>query len=145
MTLILQGRENISEPCEPVFDINEGALIAKQLFDVLNEHKNAIGLAANQIGINKSVCVVRVKKPIWFMNPVFHPEGEETIKFIEQCLSFIGESVDTRRFKKGYVTASNHDLEVKFGPWDVLECVCVQHEIEHLNGKTMYDSEVKNV
>jgi len=145
MTPILQGRESISKPCEPVFDIQEGELIAKQLFDVLNEHEEAIGLAANQIGINKSVCVIRVEKPIWFMNPAFHPEGQEMISFFEQCLSFVGETVETERFKKGYVTASNHDIKIDFGPWNVLECICVQHEIEHLSGKTMYDSEVKNV
>ena len=47
----------------------EGDRIGKILLSALSGHKNGVGLAANQIGINKRVCVVNVNKPIVLVNP----------------------------------------------------------------------------
>ena len=40
-----------------------------KLLDELRKSKSGIGLAANQIGINKRVCVINVKEPIVLINP----------------------------------------------------------------------------
>ena len=47
--------------CEEVKTIKEGEDIGAQLLKELTESENGIGLAANQIGINKRVCVINVK------------------------------------------------------------------------------------
>ena len=49
--------------------VEEGLQIATELFEILNKRKDGIGLAANQVGINASVAVVNVRKPIILINP----------------------------------------------------------------------------
>ena len=49
--------------------IEEGEKIGAQLLHELRQSENGIGLAANQIGINKRVCVVNVKNPLVLINP----------------------------------------------------------------------------
>ena len=98
-----------------------------------------MGLAANQIGINKRVCVINVTRPIWLMNPTFINASPETINFNEACLSFPNQVVITKRYKEILVYAENIEENMIFGPKNMLECVCVQHEICHLNGETMFD------
>ena len=50
--------------------VDEGLRIAKDLFTTLNERKDGIGLAANQVGIDASVAVVNVREPLILFNPV---------------------------------------------------------------------------
>ena len=55
--------DSLKNPCKKV-SVDAGKKIAVDLFNKLVKDKNAIGLAANQIGINASVAVVNVIKPI---------------------------------------------------------------------------------
>tara|TARA_B100000809_G_C14978960_1_gene473768 strand:- start:289 stop:804 length:516 start_codon:yes stop_codon:yes gene_type:complete len=141
---IITDEKLLTIPCVPVKDFDEGKKIADILFEILADQQNGIGLAANQIGINKAVCVVNITAPLWFLNPEFVPANDAKINFNEACLSFPEKTVITERYKEIYVTSNNFDNVLHFGPWNVLECVCVQHEISHLLGKTMYDFEVNN-
>jgi len=128
-----------------VDSFDEAKEIADKLFKILSEHSDGVGLAANQIGINKKVCVVHVphRKPLWFMNPRFKG-GFEFIEFDEGCLSFPDQIVTTRRYKSIIVDADNLEKEMMFtAEDDPLECVCIQHEIDHLNGKTMFGSKAE--
>ena len=70
--MIVKDIEQLKTKCEPVsaFNFGEGEEIGAKLLKTLAESKNGIGLAANQIGINKRVCVVNVKEPIVLVNPV---------------------------------------------------------------------------
>ena len=49
--------------------LEEGNKIATELFQILTERKDGIGLAANQVGIDASVAVVNVREPIILNNP----------------------------------------------------------------------------
>ena len=49
--------------------LDEGLQIAKDLFAILAQRKDGIGLAANQIGIDAAVAVVNVREPIILINP----------------------------------------------------------------------------
>ena len=129
----------LKQACQIIDDHDEAERIAKELFSVLEKSQNGIGLAANQIGIQKAVCVVNVWRPLWFMNPKMKPATEGKIEFQEACLSFPGQEVVTMRHENISVFADNHEGQLYFGPWNMLECVCVQHEICHLNGETMFD------
>ena len=75
--------------------IDEGYKIAEILFNVLNERKDGIGLAANQIGIDASVAVVNVREPIVLINPVIKEQWDE-IDYYEGCLSY------PKKVKKGF-------------------------------------------
>ena len=51
--------------------VDEGLEIAKELFNILSERKDGLGLAANQVGYDASVAVVNVKEPIILINPSY--------------------------------------------------------------------------
>ena len=128
--------------------------------DKLVKDKNAIGLAANQIGINASVAVVNVIKPIILINPRIIKMWDE-IPYVEGCLSFPGNPRSTKRYKYIQYTDSlieesrGEDASVIYGPTadeiksekkdtydrQLLESVCVQHEIDHLYGIRILDRE----
>jgi len=120
----------------------EGYDIGRKLLRELTLYKDGVGLAANQVGINKRVCVINVTKSIILINPDIVDASGRVI-YEEACLSFPGELVNTERFRNITVVASNYKRPLYFGGEDMLECVCVQHEIDHLNGRTMFDRKTK--
>jgi len=149
--MIITEISKLKTPCIPVENMVEGEEIATKLLKELVKSKNGIGLAANQIGINKRVCVVNVmEEPLILVNPKIIGLDNE-YNTIEGCLSFPNKSVKTKRYE--YVTIECDNLgKVMFGPTgqtvdtynekqnlQLLESVCVQHEIGHLDGLTMYD------
>ena len=149
--MIVKDISQLKEKCVPVSALSygEGEDIAKRLLDELTNSKNGIGLAANQIGINKRVCVINVKEePLILINPEIIERSEETFVFPEGCLSFPNKHVRTLRNTSIKVKADNHDEELTFSAnsedfKDAFECACVQHEIDHLDGITMFDREFK--
>jgi len=130
--------------CEEVKTIKEGEEIGAQLLKELSESKNGIGLAANQIGINKRVCVVNVKEPLVLINPRIVERSEEQFMFSEGCLSFPKKYVRTGRHTSVTVETDNHEGKMVFSADskdinDAFETACIQHEIDHLDGITMFD------
>jgi peptide deformylase len=143
--------------------VDEGLHIAKDLFTILAERKDGIGLAANQVGIDASVAVVNVREPLILINPVIKEQWDE-IDYYEGCLSYPKRGVHTKRYKNiiiqteqeesgWYFSGAKTTQEVK-GTWEqeskeqdqeqrLLEAICVQHEIDHLNGMTIMDRENK--
>jgi len=121
-------------------------------------------LAANQVGINASVAVVNVRKPIILINPKVIEQWEE-VDFYEGCLSYPKKGVHTKRYKNIIIKTEQEESNLYFsgaenpsdgkGSWEkdqqnkedtelrTLEAVCVQHEIDHLNGVICMDREVK--
>lgn len=135
MKQVILNNDLLSLPCEPV-GLEEGNAIAQILLDSLPDY--GVGIAANQLGIQKNVCLVNVEKPIILINPkIIKAEG--STHFLEGCLSFPGKSVLTERFTSVTVIADNHEEPLNFNEENLLECVCAQHEIDHLNGITMFD------
>ena len=145
--MIVTEKEQLKQICEPCSSIEEGEEIATKLLKELTKSKRGIGLAANQIGINKRVCVINVTEPIVLINPKILGLND-TIFTTEGCLSFPNKQVKTKRSQ--YVTIDTDNLgKVMFGPSEhlngekrdlqLLESICVQHEIDHLDGITMYE------
>jgi len=142
--MIITEVSKLQTLCEEVSSVEEGEEIGAQLLKELIESKNGIGLAANQIGINKRVCVVNVKEPLVLINPKIVEKSEEQFLFPEGCLSFPGKKIRTQRHVSIVVEADNHEGQLSFSAEsddinDAFECVCVQHEIDHLGGITMFD------
>ena len=144
--------------------VDEGLKIAEELLNILSERKDGIGLAANQVGIDASVAVVNVREPLILINPVIKEQWDE-IDYYEGCLSYPKKGVHTKRYKNVIIKTEQEDSDWYFsgvenstegkGSWEkdqynkeeqelrILESVCVQHEIDHLNGITCIDREHK--
>ena len=157
----------LKNPCKKV-SVEEGKEIAVELLNKLVKDKNAIGLAANQVGIDASVAVVNAINPIILINPHIIKMWDE-IPYVEGCLSFPGNPKTTKRYK--YIQYTDSLIEEKrgegaavvYGPtrpeetttkgsWEedgkkdmydrqLLESVCIQHEIDHLYGIRILDRE----
>ena len=149
---IIKDDSKLKEVCKPCKSVKEGEEIATHLLDTLNSAGNGIGLAANQIGINKRVCVINVIEPMVFVNPRIVSKEQEVGGIPEGCLSYPNKVVKTKRWQMITVEADNWEEPVVFGPTsddeetaqdEFLECVCIQHEIDHLDGITMYDRQLK--
>ena len=146
--MIIKDKIKLQEKCSPV-SIKEGEEIGVRLLHELRESENGIGLAANQMGIQKKVCVVNVKEPLVLINPKIVEKSKEQFVFAESCLSFPNSKVKTIRHQDIVVEADNHKSRLSFSANskdinDAFECVCVQHEIDHLDGVTMFDREFKS-
>tara|TARA_B100000282_G_scaffold279698_1_gene240257 strand:- start:322 stop:828 length:507 start_codon:yes stop_codon:yes gene_type:complete len=137
--------------------------IANELFDILNKRKDGVGLAANQVGIDAQVAVVNVREPLILINPKYIEKGNE-IPYFEGCLSFQGKGVNTKRYDSVVIKTAQEDSNWYFSSapnpsdgksgWDkqqrnkndqelrLLETVCIQHEIDHLNGMTIMDRQM---
>ena len=140
--------------------VEEGLAIATKLFQILNKRKDGIGLAANQVGIDAQVAVVNVREPLVLINPEIISKDNE-IDYYEGCLSFPGKSVNTKRYNTievktaqvagSWIFSGVETGEIGTGSWEdkgkakndkklrMLEAVCVQHEIDHLNGVVCMD------
>jgi peptide deformylase len=152
---IVTDTDKLRKPTEKV-SLEEGNKIAETLWKTLESHKGGIGLSANQIGINKSVCIINVKDKLVLINPRIVNLSEEKTPYYEGCLSIPNKMIKTLRHKTITIEADNLANQLTFGPDDsnltkenywydkgLLESVCVQHEIDHLNGKLMIDKEIR--
>ncbi len=136
-------RKTLSKACKPCFSKIEGINIGNKLLEVLAGTNDGIGLAANQIGIDSAVCVIKVKKLIILINPKIVGKFGKSF-FQEGCLSFKGDYVLTERWTDIVVKDDNHPNQLFFSfEKNALECVCVQHEIDHLNGIIMFDRSIE--
>ena len=145
--MIIEDKSKLEIKCSPV-SVKEGEEIGVRLLHELRQSENGIGLAANQIGINKRVCVINVKEPIVLINPKIVEHSKEEFIFPEGCLSFPNDKIKTQRYTSVVVKADNHKGKLSFSAEskdinDAFECVCVQHEIDHLDGITMFDRELQ--
>ena len=145
--MIIKDKMKLEQKCSPI-SVKEGEEIGVRLLHELRESDNGIGLAANQIGINKRVCVINVKEPLVLINPKIVKHSKEQFVFPEGCLSFPDSKVKTKRYESIVVEADNHKGRLSFSANskdinDAFECVCVQHEIDHLDGITMFDREFR--
>jgi len=146
---------------KPITDLpknkSEEEVISAALFTALQKEKG-FGLSANQIGVDKRMCVINIKEPMVLINPKIVKRSEEAVQYIESCLSL----PKTMRKPKNTVRSISITVEtdnlgtVEFGPDEkdkigteghnyfgdegLLECVVAQHEIDHLDGILITDS-----
>jgi len=135
---------------------SEEEVISAALFTALEKEKG-FGLSANQIGVDKRMCVINIKEPMVLVNPKIVKRSEEAVQYIESCLSL----PKTMRKPKNTVRSISISVEtdnlgtVEFGPDEkdkigeeghnyfadegLLECVVAQHEIDHLDGILITD------
>ncbi|MDG2249215.1 MAG: peptide deformylase [Gammaproteobacteria bacterium] len=124
-----------------IFDDNLGVLI-EDLLATMYEAQG-IGLAATQVNIHQRFLVIDVSEekdnPQVFINPSFEVIENELSEYDEGCLSVPGfyETVSRPRVIK--VVAQNRAGEKFEIKAEGLMSTCIQHEIDHLNGKLFVD------
>jgi peptide deformylase len=158
MRLIKEPNKLKSKILPSTFTQDEMDEISTILLQELKRH-GGIGLSANQIGINKRACVINVKDPLVLINPRVTEVSKDTVAYVEQCLSLdktMRKPVKTVRHKSFTVECDNlgtvvfsadieegkewKDSNEFFSDEGLLECVCAQHEIDHLDGILITDS-----
>jgi peptide deformylase len=103
---------------------------------------NGVGLAATQVAVSQQVLVVDMSdernQPLALINPqIVEKTGSQVYQ--EGCLSFPGIFADVTRALKVKVQA--HDVDGKDVVLDIEGplAVCIQHEMDHLEGKVFVD------
>ncbi len=132
--------KKISEPIAMVDDN------IRQLFDDMLKTMyvaDGIGLSAVQVAILKRVIVIDLAreefKPLYIANPEITWFSDEKTTYQEGCLSVPTFYEDVIRAKEITLEYLDYNNEKQVLQADGLLAICIQHEIDHLNGKVFLD------
>ena len=126
-----------------IFD-NTVISILNQMLECMYNNKG-IGLAAPQVGILKRLVVVdcsdknNIKKPIKLINPEIIKSSSEISEFEEGCLSLPTQYAKVKRPAEIIVKFQNIEGIFCQESFSGIEATCIQHEIDHLDGKLFVD------
>ena len=117
--------------------------LADDMLDVMYK-ENGIGLAATQVDHHIRLIVIDVSEernePMYYVNPVFEILNEDSVlSFEEGCLSVPGFNEEITRPDNIILTWQDIDGKEHVDRPSGLLTVCIQHEIDHLDGKLMVD------
>ena len=104
-----------------------------------------IGLAAIQIGIPKRIIVMDIgrdkekKGPMYFVNPVIKNKNSEKAIYEEGCLSVPDQFAEIERPSKCEVEYLDYNGKKQLLKADGLLAICIQHEMDHLEGILFID------
>ena len=144
-TILTEPNKILRQISLPVEEVNDE--VRKLMDDMLETMYSAqgIGLAAIQIGIPKRIIVMDLSKkdekkhPRYFVNPVVKNKNKDLATYEEGCLSVPGQFAEIDR-------PSECDLEYLdyYGKKQILYATgllatCIQHEIDHCDGKLFID------
>ena len=144
--ILLHPDPRLKKKCEPVSEMDDATRTLMQ--DMLETMYAApgVGLAAPQIGVMKRILVMDVVKedegepqPYLMANPEVTWASEEVSTYEEGCLSIPDEFAEVERparVKVSYLDSNGQTQEIEC---DGLLATCVQHEIDHLDGKLFID------
>ena len=133
----------VCEPCE----LGDKSLkkLAKQMAKAMYKN-DGCGLAAPQVGVNKRLVVIDCdqddsgeQNPLFLVNPEVIEVQGEPVEAEEGCLSIPGISIPISRAPWAHVRFWDLDGEEWEIEGDGLLGRCLQHEIDHLDGITMFE------
>lgn len=101
--------------------------------------EEALGLAANQLGLPYRVFVIKANPILCCFNPIIVDAGEETTIMPEGCLSFRGGYVKVKRPRRIKVRYTMPNGEVVTEKFIDMTARIFQHELDHLDGITMLE------
>lgn len=112
------------------------------MFDTMYDAPG-IGLAATQVNVHKQVVVMDISEdksqPLVFINPEITVLDDRRHEYDEGCLSVPGFYETVERPENVQIRALDRDGEAFLLEPDGLLAVCIQHEVDHLNGKLFVD------
>ncbi|GAA6199667.1 peptide deformylase [Aquicoccus sp. SU-CL01552] len=145
-SILIHPDPRLKKLCAPVPDVSDD--LRKLADDMLETmyHAPGIGLAAPQVGVLDRLIVLDcVKeegaepKPLVMFNPEILASSDETSSYEEGCLSIPEQFAEVTRPSEVEVTWMDRDGNARKETFDGLWATCVQHEIDHLNGKLFID------
>ena len=146
--VVIYPDEILRKPNAEITEFNEDLkTLAKDMFDTMYEFEG-IGLAGPQIGVNKRIVVIDIpeedgsqgKNQLVIINPKIVKLEGAVVESQEGCLSVPGYQDTVHRYER--VTVEYQDVEgnkCSFDNVDGLFAICLQHEIDHLEGKVFVD------
>ena len=125
-------------------DFDKAQEFAQEMF-VTMKHAEGVGLAATQVGDDRQIIVIDINaeennKVYFLANPKLVETSKETKTHEEGCLSIPGVTANVNR--PDTITVQAIDLTTKEDitiNTDGILAVCLQHEIDHLNGVLFID------
>ena len=144
--ILIHPDPRLKTVCKPVTDLTDD--IRRLADDMLATMYDApgIGLAAPQLGVLGRMLVMdcvkgedEAPKPMVLINPEITWSSDERSTYNEGCLSIPEQYADVERpaaVKVRWLGVDGKDHEEQF---DDLWATCVQHEIDHLDGKLFID------
>lgn len=146
LPIILHPDPRLKKTCAPVPDLSDDLrVLANNMLETMYDAPG-IGLAAPQVGVMSRLIVLDCVKdenekarPLVMFNPEILSSSDDTNVYEEGCLSIPDQFADVTRpesVKVAWLDETGTPREEEF---DGLWSTCVQHEIDHLNGKLFID------
>ena len=130
----------VAEPVGEVTDQTRALL--DDMFETMYDAPG-IGLAATQVNVHQRILVIDVSEehnePRVFINPEVAVLDPELGEYDEGCLSVPGFYETVNRPRRIRVTALDRDGQSFTEELEGLLAICLQHEIDHLDGKLFVD------
>lgn len=144
--ILIHPDPRLKKLCEPVSDLSD---TLRQLADDMLEtmyKAPGIGLAAPQVGVLDRLIVLDCEKgedaapkPLVMFNPQVVAVSDDLNTYEEGCLSIPDQFADVTRPAEVEVAWIDRDGNARQQGFDGLWATCVQHEIDHLDGKLFID------
>lgn len=142
LPITVYGDKILRKKVDRVTKIDDKTIeLIKFMFETMR-NANGIGLAANQVGVNKSIFVVDISpveeyekyKPVTMINPKIVNRSDELVTIEEGCLSIPDIRGEVIRPKE--ITIKYHDIDLNEQQIDAddLFSRVIQHEYDHLKG-----------
>jgi len=134
--IIKYPNQALKEVCSEVTEFNTDIhQLLVEMSQIMVDAKG-MGLAANQIGVLNRILVMKdLTGRIWeIINPIITERSEERILETEGCLSAPGVYVQISRHKMVNLEYQDKDGDRQFAVFMGIEAVCIQHEVDHLDG-----------
>ena len=142
LTVLKYPDERLRKVAEPVATVDDALrATVDDMFETMHESQG-VGLAATQVDVHKRLfvadCSEDQNEPLVFINPeITKAEGHFTND--EGCLSFPGVYAKVERAERITVEALDRNGEKFSLDAEGLLAICIQHELDHLNGKLFVD------
>ena len=142
LTVLKYPDERLRKVAEPVATVDDALrATVDDMFETMYESQG-VGLAATQVDVHKRLfvadCSEDQNEPLVFINPeITKAEGHFTND--EGCLSFPGVYAKVERAERITVEALDRNGEKFSLDEEGLLAICIQHELDHLNGKLFVD------
>ncbi len=145
MQIIVAPDNRLNQTSKKV-DIIDDCIISTldQMLECMYQN-NGIGLAAPQVGILKRLVVIDCsdnkdkKKPLKLINPEIIKLSKNVSEFEEGCLSLPSQYAKVTRPSEIILKYKNIEGSTCEREFIGLEATCIQHEIDHLDGKLFVD------
>ncbi len=143
--ILIHPDPRLKKPCDPVAEITpEIVVLAEDMLETMYDAPG-VGLAAPQIGVMRRVIVMDCAKepephrPLAMVNPEITWASEDLAIYEEGCLSIPEQYAEVERPAEVRVRWTALDGSQQEEQFAGLWATCVQHEIDHLNGKLFID------